>query len=330
MAEIYSFFNSKEHDRVYNARHWADYFFPLFKSGVFNGDLQVIANGGMSVKIKSGYAWIDGYGYHLTDELVMDLETASGNMNRADSIVIRLDLTNRWIKAFVGTGNYYAETAVPKEPQIKATMHEIVLAHINVAAGTTEITQDMIQDTRMDKELCGWVCGAVEQIDFEQITAQFKAFMEKYENYLNSKFEKLEEYETEKKTQFDTFQAELYAEENELHKQHEKNLADYFSQLKAKGDADLATLTQQLIDFRNTNESKFLEWFEKIKGVFSTDAAAALLLEIDRLNEQVEDMEGMLLSGKIMARLITDDGKYLTDDMGNPLLADRPICACNS
>ena len=93
MAENYSFFNSKDHDRVYNARHWADYFFPLFKSGVFNGDLQVVANGGMTVKIKSGYAWIDGYGYHLTDGLVVDLETASGNMNRADSIVIRLDLT---------------------------------------------------------------------------------------------------------------------------------------------------------------------------------------------------------------------------------------------
>ena len=51
MAENYSFFNSKDHDRVYNARHWADYFFPLFKSGVFNGDLQVVANGGMTVKI---------------------------------------------------------------------------------------------------------------------------------------------------------------------------------------------------------------------------------------------------------------------------------------
>ena len=330
MAENYSFFNSKDHDRVYNARHWADYFFPLFKSGVFNGDLQVVANGGMTVKIKSGYAWIDGYGYHLTDGLVVDLETASGNMNRADSIVIRLDLTNRWIKAFCRTGSYYAGAGIPPAPEITATIHEIVIAHISIAAGVTEITQDMIQDTRMDKELCGWVCGAVEQIDFEQITAQFKAFMEKYENDLNSKFEGLEEYEADKKAQFDTFQAELYAEENELHKQHEKNLADYFSQLKVKGDADLATLTQQLIDFRNTNETKFLEWFEMIKGVFSTDVAAALLLEIKKLNEQVEEMEGMLLSGKIMAKLITDNGKYLTDDMGNPLLADRPICACNS
>ena len=159
MAENYSFFNSKDHDRVYNARHWADYFFPLFKSGVFNGDLQVVANGGMTVKIKSGYAWIDGYGYHLTDGLVVDLETASGNMNRADSIVIRLDLTNRWIKAFCRTGSYYAGAGIPPAPEITATIHEIVIAHISIAAGVTEITQDMITDTRMDGDICGGYAG---------------------------------------------------------------------------------------------------------------------------------------------------------------------------
>ena len=32
MAELYSFFNSKDHDRKYNARHWADYFAPLSKA----------------------------------------------------------------------------------------------------------------------------------------------------------------------------------------------------------------------------------------------------------------------------------------------------------
>ena len=56
MAELYSFFNSKDHDRKYNARHWADYFAPLFKSGVFNGDLQVTANDDMTVTINTGYA----------------------------------------------------------------------------------------------------------------------------------------------------------------------------------------------------------------------------------------------------------------------------------
>ena len=180
MAEQYSFFNSKDGDRKYNARHWADYFFPLFKSGVFNGDLQVIAAGGMSVKVKEGYAWIDGYVYHLTDGLVFDLETASGNMNRADSIVIRLDLTNRWIKGLCVTGANYSGTPAPPEPAITATVHELVIANISVPAGATEITQDMITDTRMDENLCGWVCGAVDQIKFEQIKAQFDAFFSKY------------------------------------------------------------------------------------------------------------------------------------------------------
>ena len=44
MAENYSFFNSKDHDRVYNARHWADYFFPLFKSGKRRGQINVRRN----------------------------------------------------------------------------------------------------------------------------------------------------------------------------------------------------------------------------------------------------------------------------------------------
>ena len=33
--EIATFFNSKGGDRKYNATHWANYFKPLFKSGVF-------------------------------------------------------------------------------------------------------------------------------------------------------------------------------------------------------------------------------------------------------------------------------------------------------
>lgn len=155
MKEDYGFFNSKDRDRVYNAKDWADYFFPLFKTGVFNGDLQVVENEGMSIKVKPGYAWIDGYKYHLWDEGIWDLEIASGNMNRIDSIVVRLDHTNKWTRIFCKTGSYYAGTAVPPAPEISATMHEIVIAHISVKAGTTRITQDMIKDTRMDKEICG-------------------------------------------------------------------------------------------------------------------------------------------------------------------------------
>lgn len=248
MAENYSFFNSKDHDRVYNARHWADYFFPLFKSGVFNGDLQVVANGGMTVKIKSGYAWIDGYGYHLTDGLVVDLETASGNMNRTDSIVIRLDLTNRWIKAFCKTGSYYAGAGVPPAPEITATIHEIVISHISVAAGVTEITQDMITDTRMDGNICGWVCGAVDQIDFSQITAQFESF---FNNYRQEIAEAFKEFSDDATLKYQTYS---------------DNVDGYDAQAQEK----LAETKRQFIEYTNEQERTWEAWTEKEKQ--ETDA----------------------------------------------------------
>lgn len=248
MAENYSFFNSKDHDRVYNARHWADYFFPLFKSGVFNGDLQVVANGGMTVKIKSGYAWIDGYGYHLTDGLVVDLETASGNMNRTDSIVIRLDLTNRWIKAFCKTGSYYAGAGVPPAPEITATIHEIVISHISVAAGVTEITQDMITDTRMDSNICGWVCGAVDQIDFSQITAQFESF---FNNYRQEIAEAFKEFSDDATLKYQTYS---------------DNVDGYDAQAQEK----LAETKRQFIEYTNEQERTWEAWTEKEKQ--ETDA----------------------------------------------------------
>lgn len=261
MAENYSFFNSKDHDRVYNTRHWADYFFPLFKSGVFNGNLQVVENGGMTVKIKPGYAWIDGYGYHLTDGLVVDLETASGNMNRADSIVIRLDLTNRWIKAFCKTGNYYTGAGVPPAPEITATIHEIVISHISIAAGVTEITQDMIADTRMDGDICGWVCGAVDQIDFSQIKAQFDTFFANYEEEIRTQYglymQDIERLETQGQERYDGMDQEFTNYEN----QQKENITKWQQAVKAE----------------------YLVWFEGIKDILDENAAGHLQNEVDDL-----------------------------------------------
>lgn len=211
--ENYSFFNSIDGDRVYNARHWADYFIPFFKTGVFNGDNQIVAGSGMSVIENKGYAWIDGYMYHLTDELTLDIETASGNMNRIDNIVLRLDLTKRWIKCFVVTGGYYQGNAIPPEPENSATVHEIVLARIRVDAGTTAITQDLITDTRMDQQLCGWVSETVDHIKFEQITAQFDAFFAKYQSNILQEYTlytgKIAEFEQQALEQYSSINADF-------------------------------------------------------------------------------------------------------------------------
>lgn len=298
MAEISSIFNSKDGDRKYNARHWADYFFPLFKSGVFNGDLQVVANGGMAVKIKPGYAWIDGYGYHLTDRLVLDLETASGNMNRMDSIVIRLDLTNRWIKAFCKTGSYYASMPTPPAPEITATIHEIVIAHISVAAGVTEITQDMITDTRMNGELCGWVCGTVKEIDFSQIKAQFDQFFANYEENIRTRYglylDDIGSLETQAQDRYNSMEQEFTDYEN----QQKENITQWQQEEREYFDAWIDAV-----------QAEYFAWLDRIKDVLGENAAGHLQNEVDELTE---DIFNRYYGLRAQETLFLDDGSIKT------------------
>lgn len=275
--ESYSFFNSKDHDRKYNAKDWADYFFPLFRTGVFNGDLQVVENEGMSIKIKPGYAWIDGYKYHLWDEMVMDLEVASGNMNRIDSIVIRLDLTNKWNRAFVVTGGYYAGTATPPAPKISATIHEIVIAHISVKSGTTKITQDMIKDTRMDKTICGWVCGAVEQIDFTQITAQFEAFFARYQENISEKFEEFIENADDYRDQFVAWVVAKKAEITDWQSKEADDFDAWVQEFVNRWESWLLGETKGW-------QEEIIDWFNNLREQLTENAAVALQEQIGNLN----------------------------------------------
>lgn len=282
--ESSSFFNSKDGDRAYNAADWADYFRPLFKTGVFNGDLQVIASGGMSVKVKTGYAWIDGYKYRIKDEpLTLDLETASGNMNRIDNIVVRLDLPKRLIKSYVVSGNYYQGTAIPKMPEISSTIHEIVIARITVGAGTTAITQDLIEDTRMDGDLCGWVCGAVDQIKFEQIKAQFDAFFAKYKANI------LTEYEA---------------------------YTDAITSLEQQAQERYDSMDIELTEYEEQQKADFEAWVESLKNILDDADVARLQGEIDQAGSRIDavesEMDETLKNSDLIESLaITEPGKVM-------------------
>lgn len=274
--ESASFFNSKNGDRVYNATHWADYFVPLFKTGVFNGDLQVTANGGMSVKVNKGYAWIDGYVYHLTEALTLDMETASGNMDRIDNVVIRLDLTNRWIKCYIVTGNYYQGQATPPAPEVDTTIHELVIARIIVEAGTTAVTQDLIVDTRMDDNLCGWVCGAVDQIKFEQIKAQFDAFFSKYQESIKIEY---------------------------------GNYTNDIMLLEQQAQDRYTSMDRELTEYEKKQKADFEAWVETLKELLNDADAAKLQGEIDEANSRID--QTIKQTDLIPSLAITEPGKVM-------------------
>lgn len=270
MVEQYSFFNSKKHDRVYNAYHWADYFYPFFKTGVFNGGLQVLANNDMSVTINPGYAWIDGYMYHLTKPLIINVDMASGNKNRIDNIVLRLDLVNRWIKAYAVMGECSEGTAIPSEPQITSIVHEIVIARINLLAGSTIITQDIIEDTRMDDAVCGWVCGTVKEIEFEQIYTQFKAFQESKKAELDKK---VEEYIIWK-TNFAYVQERVF---NNMNSEYSNKMMEFMGKSEDEFEGWFQKKTADWSE-------KFYEWFNILQVQLSDNVAGNLQNQIYNIN----------------------------------------------
>lgn len=305
--EIATFFNSKGGDRKYNAAHWANYFKPLFKSGVFNGDLQVVENGGMSVTVNSGYAWLIGYGYQNTEPLVIDLEVASGNLNRYDAIKIKLDLSARTITAYADKGGNAASPAKPANTR-SDTVFEITLAEVYIAAGTTVITQSMITDTRMDNSKCGWVAGAVDQIDFSQIYAQFNKYFDEQRFRIVNDVETFEEGIDQKQQAADEYLQQYKGEVD-----NDKTAADEF----------LENFKQYLQNYTRQQQAEFEAWVDTIKGILDEEVAGQLLIYIQDLQERVDIMEAVAATNEVVQSIVTSDGSLLVTDEGERIGARK-------
>lgn len=171
-----SFFNSIGGDRKYKAEEWAEYFGSFIGNGVFpnpSTNLMVVSQSNMTVVVKSGKAWINGYFYVNTDDLVLQLSNADGVLKRIDRIVLRWSLTNRNIEIAVKKGAF-ASSPVAPNLQRDADIYEIALADVKINNGTIQITQTNITDQRQNSELCGLVTGTVNQIDATGLFAQYE------------------------------------------------------------------------------------------------------------------------------------------------------------
>nr|DAU31684.1 MAG TPA: Receptor Binding Protein [Caudoviricetes sp.] len=125
-----------------------------------------------------------------------------------------------------------------------------------------------------------------------------------------------------------TFWNDLQKKGNADYETFNSTITQYIAELEARGDGTLAAIVQQMMTFRETNEAEFLEWFETIKGIFSGDPGGAMQEEIQQLQDGYDDLLTMLVSGMVSALMLTDDGDYICDDTGTPLLIDWPICKC--
>lgn len=171
------FFASINGDRKYKSDLIATFFSKLFTNGVFNNELQVQANDNMTVTLKSGTAFINGYFYNNTVDKVINISLSDTEQSRIDSIVLRFSKENRQIIADVLEGSY-ADNPVAPELTRNSNIYELRLCNISVNKQADSITTSMIEDCRFNSTDCGQVISAVQQLDTTEIFAQYQAAFE--------------------------------------------------------------------------------------------------------------------------------------------------------
>ena len=171
-----------EPDRVYNAADFASFFSQFIGNGIYpnpSSNLQVLSlNSNMVVTVKSGSAFINGYGYINTEDMLVSINTANSSYNRKDIIVVCLDLVERKITVKYKSG---IASANPQEPELirNSDVHELKLASILVRSGSQLILQSDVTDTRLNKNVCGIVDNIVKSVDTTEIFNQYMDYWQR-------------------------------------------------------------------------------------------------------------------------------------------------------
>jgi len=152
-------FRSVNGDRTNGAQDVADLFAVFFTTGVSPApanSLQVMAGGGMTVRLQPGSCCIQGR--VGKNNVVRDfvLPVAHGALPRIDRLVLQMDRTGRWINEVLKVG-VPASSRAPPALRRDGVMWELCAGEMRVPAGAASITQSLITDRRPDPALCGWL-----------------------------------------------------------------------------------------------------------------------------------------------------------------------------
>lgn len=189
----YGFFDSNNHDRVYNSKNFSDYFEGLIHDGVYlyvGEQFKVSPGEGMSVIVGTGRAKILNRYVKNTTLLPIDISASDSIYPRIDAIVVGIDMNERigTIKSIQGIpGEYPQNPEIPSDKNVRY----YVLAYIRIDANASNISFENIRDMRGTVE-CPWVAGILEPIDLGGIIDQYRAMINKFEEESREIIDKLQ------------------------------------------------------------------------------------------------------------------------------------------
>ena len=154
-------------------------------SGVYSAeeDFSVTAQGGLSVQVSAGQAWVrparfKGRSIIMEQPTTVVLTEADPVRSRIDRVVLRYDAAAKKTSLQVLDGT--PDSAAPAAPEISRTelVYDLCLAEIRRPAGSTSVTAADITDTRADEAICGVMRDGVHGIPTGTLVRQFRAVID--------------------------------------------------------------------------------------------------------------------------------------------------------
>lgn len=317
MSFASGFFNSVDHDRLYDATDISRLFDGLIRDGIFAsiGDCLVVKqSANMNVTVGTGRAWFN-HTWSYNDALYpVTIPASEILMDRIDAIVLEINSVEsvraNSIKLIKGT-----PASSPAKPALTNTkeVHQYPLAYVTVGKEVTSIRQADIENC-VGTSACPFVTGILEVISIEQLIPQWKDILNRFveENtanfntWMNGEKQDYQNWLTAAKKEITDWEATSKSDYQKWYDSIKNGYDQWFATIKAAYDANWSTFQQ----WEKSSQDEFDKWFDNMKNKLEGDLGAKLTLETENL-------------GKEKVSLIESDKKDLTGTVEAPLMLGR-------
>lgn len=293
MSFASGFFNSVDHDRLYDATDISRLFDGLIRDGIFAsiGDCMVVKQSNqMNVTVGTGRAWFN-HTWSYNDALYpVTIPPSEILMDRIDAIVLEINSVEavraNSIKLIKGT-----PSSTPTKPALTNTkeVHQYPLAYVKVGKEVTSIRQADIENC-VGTSACPFVTGILEVISIEQLIPQWKDILNKFveENtanfntWMNGEKQDYQAWLAAAKKEIADWEATSKSDYQEWYDSIKNGYDQWFATIKAAYDANWSTFQQ----WEKASQTEFDKWFENIKNKLEGDLGAKLTMETEKLGKE--------------------------------------------
>lgn len=293
MSFASGFFNSIDHDRLYDATDISRLFDGLIRDGIFAsiGDCLVVKQSNqMNVTVGTGRAWFN-HTWSYNDALYpVTIPPSEILMDRIDAVVLEINSAEsvraNSIKLIKGT-----PSSTPTKPALTNTkeVHQYPLAYVTVGKEVTSIRQADIENC-VGTSACPFVTGILEVISIEQLIPQWKDILNRFieENtanfntWMNGEKQDYQAWLTAAKKEITDWQATSKSDYQKWYDSIKNGYDQWFATIKAAYDANWSTFQQ----WEKGSQTEFDKWFENIKNKLEGDLGAKLTLEAEKLGKE--------------------------------------------